>query len=151
MREAIAEALKTALREKDQTRLSTLRLVGAAIKDRDIAARTNGGEAQADDAAILQLLAKMIKQREESAKAYEEGGRLDLADRERDEIAIIRGFLPTPLTEAETEAAIKTVIAEIGAQGIRDMGKVMGVLKERFAGQLDAAKTSAAVKTALTA
>lgn len=149
MREQIADAMKTALREKDQTRLATLRLMNAAIKDRDIAARGAADVERAEDAEILQLLGKMIKQREESAKAYEEGGRLDLADRERAEIAIIQEFLPTPLTAAETEAAIAQAIEEIGAAGIRDMGRVMALLKERHAGRLDAGKASAAVKAAL--
>lgn len=148
MREKIAQAMKAAMREKDQTRLATLRLLNAAIKDRDIAARS-AGSSEAGGSSLLQLLQKMIKQREESARMYEEGGRLELAERERAEIAIIQEFLPTPLTEEETAAAISAAIEEIGADGIRDMGRVMALLKERHAGRLDAGKASAAVKKAL--
>lgn len=149
MRDQIAAAMKTALKEKDQTRLATLRLMNAAIKDRDIAARTEGGADFAADAEILQLLRKMIKQREESAKAYEEGGRLELADQEQAEIAVILDFLPKPLTEAELEAAVTSAVDDLKATGIRDMGKVMALLKQRHAGQLDGAKASGAVKKAL--
>lgn len=149
MRDQIAAAMKTALKDKDQTRLATLRLMNAAIKDRDIAARTEGAADFAADAEILQLLRKMIKQREESAKAYEEGGRLELADQEQAEIAVILDFLPKPLTEAELDAAVTSAVAELKATGIRDMGKVMALLKQRHAGQLDGAKASGAVKKAL--
>lgn len=149
MREKISAALKEAMKSKDAIRTSTLRLVTAAIKDRDIQARTEDGSDSADDAAIMSLLAKMIKQRDESAKIYEEGGRLDLAERERAEALIIQEFLPTPLTEAEVTAAIAAAIAESGATGVRDMGKVMALLKERFTGRIDFGKVGPKVKAAL--
>lgn len=149
MREQITSAMKQALKDKDSTRLSALRLVNAAIKDRDIALRTEEGSEGASDAEILQLLGKMIKQREESAKAYEEAGRLELAERERVEIATIREFLPTPLTAAETETAVAEVVDELGAASIKDMGKVMAALKDRYAGRMDFAKVGPKVKDAL--
>lgn len=149
MREHLAAAMKEALRDKDQTRLSTLRLITAAIKDRDIAARSEHGAAQAGDDVVLQLLGKMIKQREDSVCAYEEAGRLDLADRERAEIAVIRDFLPEPLSEAETEAAVRDAITAVGAGGLRDMGRVMAVLKQRYAGRMDFSSAGARVKNVL--
>ena len=151
MRDQIAAAMKAAMREKDQTRLATLRLITAAIKDRDIAARNEEGASEtADDAAILQLLAKMIKQREESARTYEEAGRLDLAERERAEIDVIREFMPQPMSDGEIETAVSATISEIGAQGIRDMGKVMATLKSRYAGRMDFGAAGGRVKAALT-
>ena len=132
LRERINEALKTAMRERDATRLSTLRLINAAIKDCDIARRGEGGDGAEDGVGreeILQILGKMVKQRHESARAYEEGGRLELADQERAEITVIEDFLPKQLDEAETTAAVDAAIAETGADSIRDMGKVMGALK----------------------
>ncbi|MBX2855669.1 MAG: GatB/YqeY domain-containing protein [Rhodobacteraceae bacterium] len=151
MRTEISEAMKTAMREKDQTRLGTLRLMNAAIKDRDIAIRSASGEQQlADEIEILQLLGKMMKQREESAKAYEEAGRLELADRERAEIRVIQEFLPQPLSVDETQAAVRDAIAETAAASVRDIGKVMGVLKQRYAGRLDFGAVGPLVRTALT-
>ena len=140
LREKIGEALKTAMREKDTLRLSTLRLINAAIKDRDIAKRSeggDGGDAGVGGDEILQILGKMVKQRQESARAYEEGGRLELAEKERDEIGVIEDFLPRQLDERETDAAITAAIAETGADSIRDMGKVMGALKAKYTGQMD--------------
>ena len=140
LRDRIGEALKTAMREKDAARLSTLRLINAAIKDRDIAKRGEGGDG-ADDGVdgdeILQILGKMVKQRHESVRAYEEGGRLELAEQERAEIGVIEDFLPRQLDESETAAAVETAIAETGATSIRDMGKVMGALKAKYTGQMD--------------
>lgn len=152
LREKINEALKTAMREKDQLRLSTLRLINAAIKDRDIAKRSEGGDsgdAGVGNDEILQILGKMVKQRQESARAYEEGGRLELAEKERDEIGVIETFLPKQLDEEETEAAIKAAISETGADSIRDMGKVMGALKSKYTGQMDFGSVGPKVKARL--
>lgn len=148
MRETLTAALKEATKARDARRVSTLRLVSAAIKDRDIAARTAGAE-QATDAELLALLAKMIKQREESQKIYAEAGRTELADQEGAEADIIREFLPKQLSDADMAKAIDDAIAETGASGMRDMGKVMGVLKGRYAGQMDFGKASGAVKAKL--
>ncbi|HOV04211.1 MAG TPA: GatB/YqeY domain-containing protein [Hyphomicrobiales bacterium] len=148
MREAFNSALKDAMRDQDKRRMATLRLITAAIKDRDIAARGEGKERISDD-EILGVLAKMIKQREESAKIYEEAGRLELAEQEREEIVIIRTFLPKQLGEAEVKAACAAVVAEIGASGLRDMGRAMAELKARYAGQMDFAKAGAIVKELL--
>ena len=148
MRETINAALKEATKARDARRVSTLRLVSAAFKDRDIAARTAGAE-RATDAELLELLAKMIKQREESEKIYAEAGRAELAEQESSEVAIIREFLPRQLYDADMAEAIDKAIAETGASGMRDMGKVMGALKGRYAGQMDFGKASAAVKAKL--
>jgi uncharacterized protein YqeY len=148
MREAITAALKDATKAQDKRRISTLRLVSAAIKDRDIAART-AGKTQATDAELLELFAKMIKQREESQKIYADAGRAELAKQEGEEIEIIREFLPTQLSDKEMEKAITAAITESGAAGVKDMGKVMAALKARYAGQMDFAKASAAVKSKL--
>jgi uncharacterized protein len=148
MRETITAALQAATKARDARRVSTLRLVSAAIKDRDIAART-GGHDKASDAELLELLAKMIKQREESQKIYAEAGRKELAAQEAEEIAIIREFLPKQLSDADMAAAIDAAIAETGADSVRDMGKVMAVLKSRYAGQMDFGKASGAVKAKL--
>ena len=148
MRETIAAALKAATKAQDKRRISTLRLVSAAIKDRDIAART-AGKTQATDAELLDLLAKMIKQREESEKIYTDAGRAELAKQEAEEIAIIREFLPQQLSGKEVEMAVGEAIAKAGATSIKDMGKVMAELKARYAGQMDFAKASALVKSKL--
>lgn len=150
MRETINEALKTAMKAKESRRVSTLRLVQAAIKERDIANRGAGKEPASDD-EVLQILAKMVKQREESAKIYEDAGRAELAAQEREEISIIAGFQPEQFSEEKVRAVTAEVIAEVGAQGIRDMGKCMAVLKERYAGQMDFAKASAVLKELLSA
>jgi len=148
MRETITAALKHATKAQDKRRMSTLRLVSAAIKDRDIAART-AGKGEATDAELLDLLAKMIKQREESEKIYADAGRAELAKQEGEEIAIIREFLPKQLAEKEMEKAIAAAIAEAGAASIKDMGKVMAALKASYAGQMDFAKASGLVKARL--
>lgn len=152
LREKIGEELKTAMREKDTLRLSTLRLINAAIKDRDIAKRAEGGDSGdagvgGDD--ILQILGKMVKQRQESARAYEEGGRLELAEQERAEIGVIETFLPKKLDEAETAAAIDAAISETGASTIRDMGKVMAELKGKYTGRMDFGSVGPMVKARL--
>ncbi|PDT42351.1 MULTISPECIES: GatB/YqeY domain-containing protein [Sinorhizobium] len=148
MREQFANALKEALKAKDTRRTSTVRLIQAAIKDRDIANRGQGKD-QAGDDEIMQILAKMIKQREESARIYDEGGRPELAEQERQEITIINGFLPEQFSEEKVNELCAAVIAELGAQGLRDMGKVMNALKERYPGQMDFAKASSIVKELL--
>ena len=148
MREILAQALKDALKAQDKRRVSTLRLIQAAIQDRDIANRGAGKDPVSDD-DILAILAKMVKQREESAKAFEEGGRLELAEQERDEIAVIRGFLPQQLGEDAVKQACQQVISEIGADGLRDMGRCMSALKDRYAGKMDFGKASGIVKTML--
>ena len=148
MRNDIAEALKAAQKSKDKHRVSTLRLVLAAIGDRDIALRGKGKD-KADDEEILDILSKMIKQRIESSKIYNEGGRPELESRELEEIEIIREFLPRQLDEQESSAAIKAAIEETGAESLRDMGKVMGALKAKYHGQLDMGKAGAAIKQVL--
>jgi len=145
MRERLTNEVKAAMKAGDRERLSTLRLVQSAIKDRDIANRGAGKDAAGDD-EILQLLAKMVKQREESAKAFEDGGRPVLAAKEREEIAVIRDFMPKQMDQAETEAAIRKAVAETGAAGIKDMGKVMAALREAYAGRMDFGKASGLIK-----
>jgi|APEBP8051073178_1049388.scaffolds.fasta_scaffold00002_11 uncharacterized protein YqeY len=137
MRDRLQAALKDAMRAKEAERLSTLRLINAAIKDRDIAARGEGQDGGISDADILAVLGKMVKQRQESARAYDEGGRVDLAEKERNEINVIEEFLPRQLEAGEVEEAIAAAIAETGAASIRDMGKVMAALKAKYTGQMD--------------
>ncbi|MDB4240850.1 GatB/YqeY domain-containing protein [Yoonia sp.] len=150
IREKIGAALKDAMRAKEADRLSTLRLINAAIKDKDIALRGT-----ADDTAgvtnddILAIMGRMVKQRQESARAYEEGGRLELAEKELSEITIIEEFLPKQLSEDEAAAAVEAAIAEVGATRIRDMGKVMAVLKGKFTGRMDFGKAGPMVKNHL--
>jgi uncharacterized protein YqeY len=145
MREAVNQALKEAMKARDAARTGTLRLVAAAIKDRDIEARGKGREAASAD-ELLAALSKMIRQREDSAKLYEEGGRPELATKERAEIEVIRGFLPRQMGDDELQEAAKAAIAETGAASPRDMGKVMALLKERHSGAMDFGKASAVVK-----
>jgi uncharacterized protein len=140
--------LQAATKARAARRVSTLRLVSAAIKDRDIAARTAGKDS-ASDAELLELLAKMIKQREESQKIYADAGRSELATQEGEEMAIIREFLPQQLSDADMAKAIDAAIAETEAESVRDMGKVMAALKSRHAGQMDFGKASGAVKAKL--
>lgn len=137
MRTRITEALKDAMRAKEADRLSTLRLINAAIKDKDIALRGEGNDAGVSPADILAILGRMVKQRQESIRAYEEGGRLDLADKERAEIGVIEEFLPRQLSAGEVETAIVAAIALVGATTIRDMGRVMAELKANYTGQMD--------------
>ena len=149
MRENIAAAMKQALKDKDQAALGTMRLIMAALKDRDIAARGNDNPDGISDADILGLLQTMIKQRTESAKMYNDGGRPELADAEEAEIAIIKGFLPAQLSEDEMKSAIAAAIEQTSAASVRDMGQVMGFWKSNYAGQMDFSAASQAVKTAL--
>jgi hypothetical protein len=149
LRDRVAEALKQAMKAKDAERLSTLRLINAAIKDRDIANRGEGEDEGIGDAEVLQILGRMVKQRQESARAYEEGGRLELAERERAEIAVIEDFLPRQLSEAEVDKAVDAAIAETGAGSIRDMGRVMGALKAKYTGRMDFGAVGPRVKARL--
>ncbi|CFX39065.1 Aspartyl/glutamyl-tRNA(Asn/Gln) amidotransferase subunit B (Asp/Glu-ADT subunit B) [Candidatus Filomicrobium marinum] len=154
MRERINQAMKDAMKSGEKARVSTLRLINAAIKDRDIAARADEkgqttGKDRADEQDILALLQKMIKQRREAADTYRQAGRIELAEKEEAEIPIIEEFLPQQMNETEMRAAVKTVMDEVGCSGLKDMGRTMGVLKERFAGQMDFGRASAMVKEEL--
>ena len=151
MRGRVNTALKQAMKDKATDRLSTLRLINAAIKDKDIEARGTGEDGGVGDAEVLAILGKMTKQRQESARAYEEGGRLDLAERERAEIETIEEFLPRQLTDEEVAAAIDAAITTSGADSIRDMGKVMGALKAQYTGQMDFGQVGPMVKDRLCA
>ena len=137
LRARINAAMKQAMRDKATARLSTVRLINAAIKDRDIAARSEGNDEGVDDAEVLAILGKMTRQRQESARTYEEAGRIDLSERELAEIKVIEEFLPRQLSQEEIEAAIAVAVDDIGASSIRDMGKVMGALKAKYTGQMD--------------
>ncbi len=150
LRERLQAALKDAMKAKEADRLSTLRLVNAAMKDREIALRTERAEAaELAEADILAILGKLVKQRQESARAYEEGGRIDLAEKELAEVKVIEEFLPRQMDAAETAAAIAAAIAECGATGIRDMGRVMAALKARYTGQMDFGAVGPMVKDRL--
>lgn len=149
LREDINAALKEAMKAHDPRRVSTLRLVNAALKNADIEARGQG-KAALGDADVVAVLQKMVKQRQESVDLYEKGGRAELAAQEREEIEVISAYLPKQLSAEETEAAVRAVIAETGAAGMKDMGKVIAVLRERHAGQLDMGKASGIVKGLLT-
>lgn len=147
MREQFTKELKEAMKAGERRRVDTIRMINAALKDRDIEARGQGKTVS--DEEILALLQKLVKSRQESAEIYEKAGRTDLATQEREEIAVIQGFLPQPLGEAEVEAAIAAAIAETGAASIKDMGKVVAALKGKYAGRIDFAKASAQVKAKL--
>ena len=149
MRENIATAMKQALKDKDQAALGTMRLIMAALKDRDIAARGNGNPDGISDDDILGLLQTMIKQRAESAKMYRDGDRPELADAEEAEIAVIKCFLPAQLDDKEMQAAIANAFDQIGASSVKDMGQVMSFLKRNYSGQMDFSAASQEVKTAL--
>lgn len=147
LRENVSAALKGAMKAKDSARLGTLRLINAAIKDQDIALRAEGGSV--GNSEILSILGKMVKQRQESVRAYEEGGRMELAEREQEEIKVISEFLPAQLDEAQTQTAINEAIAQTGAESIRDMGKVIGLLKGKYNGQMDFGAVGPLVKDRL--
>lgn len=149
LRTKISTALKQAMKDKDAARLSTLRLINAAIKDKDIDARAAGQEAGVSENEVLAILGKMAKQRVESAGTYEEAGRLDLSERELEEIRVIEEFLPKQLGEAASIKAVENAIIEARAEGIRDMGKVMGLLKAKYAGQMDFGSVGPLVKKRL--
>ena len=149
LREKFTDSLKQAMKDKDQLTTSAVRLIIAKLKEQDIEARGKGKAAGIGEPEIQQMLQGMIKQRRESITLYEQGGRPELAEKERGEIAIIERFLPKQLSEGELEQAVKDTIAAIGAQGIKDMGRTMAALKERYAGQMDSAKSSQVVKRLL--
>lgn len=151
LRSRLQDALKEAMRAKDQRAVATVRLIMAALKDRDIAARSKGQADGISDDEILSMLQSMIKQRRESIQLYEQGGRLELAEREGEEIEVIQRFLPRQMDEAEADAAIDAAIADLGAAGLKDMGRVMAALRERHAGQMDFGKASGVVKQKLQA
>jgi len=148
MREQFTDALKTAMKKQDKRKTSTLRLILAAIKDRDIASRSEDRDG-VSDSEILDILARMIKQRRESVVTYEEAGRLELAAQEQEEIDIISTFLPKQLDDDEIDAAVTATLKEIDAAGLKDMGRAMAALKDRYAGQMDFSKASAMVKSKL--
>ena len=150
LRDRILADTKEAMKAKEPARLSTLRLITAAIKDREIAARGDGSDHDGlSEADLTAILSKMVKQRQESAKAYEEGGRLELAERELDEIALIQSYLPRQLDDAETHAAIDKAISDLGAESIRDMGRVMAELRTHYAGQMDFGAVGPVIKERL--
>ena len=149
LRSALSESLKEAMRAQEKRAVSTLRLVLAALKDRDIAARTDGEVSDLGDAEILSMLETMVKQRRESIKMYDKGGRPELAEQEREEIAIVERFLPKQLDEAEIDEAVAAAIAEVGADGLKQMGKVMAVLRRNYAGQMDFGKAGGIAKQRL--
>jgi uncharacterized protein YqeY len=149
LRARFNDELKAAMKAKDPRAVSTVRLILAALKDRDIAARSRGITEGIGDDEIGDLLQKMIRQRRESIELYQQGKREDLAQQEREEIAIIERFLPQQMSESEMAAAVSALIAELGAGSIKDMGRVMAALKQRHAGQMDFSKASALVKERL--
>lgn len=149
LRKELNDALKQAMKAKDQQSLTTVRLILAALKDRDIQARGTGNVDGIPDQDILEMLQKMVKQRRESIELYEKGGRADLVAKEQAEIAVIERFLPRPLDEAETEAAVEEAIAELGASSVKDMGRVMALLKQRYPGRMDFAQAGQRVKQRL--
>ena len=148
LRDDINNALKEAMKAKNERAVSTLRMVNSSLKNADIEARGQGKPPLAD-ADLLGLLQKMIKQRQESVELYQKGGRADLVKQEQEEITIITGYLPKQMSEAEMTAAIETTIKDTGAAGMKDMGKVIGALKGKYAGQMDMAKASGMVKAKL--
>ena len=149
LRIRINTEMKQAMKDKATARLSTLRLINAAIKDRDIAARGEGNENGVDDTELLAILSKMVRQRQESAKTYEEASRFELAERELSESVVIEEFLPRKLSEQQTNAALGEAIAEVGATSIRDMGRVMATLKSKYTGQMDFGAVGPMVKDRL--
>jgi uncharacterized protein len=149
LRENINSALKEAMKSGDKLKVSALRLMNAAIKERDIQGRTAGRDAGVSDDQILEVFAKMVKQRHESLATYEQAGREDLAAQERGEIAVIQSFMPRQLSDDEMRAEIQATIRETGAQAMKDMGKVMGALKQRYAGRMDMGKAGGIVKSLL--
>jgi uncharacterized protein YqeY len=146
LRDTINDRLKAAMKAGDKRRVSTLRLVLAAVKDRDIEGRTSGPDAGVGDEQIVEVLAKMVKQRQESLEIYEKAGRDDLAQQEREEIAIIQGYMPTQLSAEDMRSAVAAVLKDVGATSIKDMGKVMAELRSRYSGQMDFGKAGAVVK-----
>ena len=146
LRDDLTKSMKEAMRAKEARKLSTVRLILAAIKEKDIEMRGVDASEKDDDAVITDILSKMVKQRRDSIKAYEEGGRCELAEREKEEITIIEEFLPKQMSEDEIKAAAEAVVTELGAEGLKDIGRCMGSLKEKYAGQMDFAKASVTIK-----
>ncbi len=146
LRQELNDALKTAMKAKEERAVSTLRMVLAGLKDKDIAARGKGNTTGIADEEIRQMMQNMIRQRRDSIALYEKGGRAELAKQENDEIAIIERFLPKQMGPAEIEAAARALVAELGAKDVKDMGKVMGALKQRYAGQMDLSQVGPIVK-----
>ena len=151
LRARITAEMKQAMKDKAAERLSTIRLINAAIKDRDIAVRVEGNHNGVDDTEVLGILGKMVRQRQESARTYEEAGRLDLSERELSEIVVIEEFLPRKLSDVEVTAAVERAISEVGAASIRDMGRVMGLLKTQYIGKMDFGAVGPIVKEKLSA
>jgi len=149
LRTKISEDMKTAMRAKEMRKVATLRLVIAALKDQEINQRTVDGAEELTDQNIMQTLTKMVRQRRDSIQMYEEGGRIDLAEQEREEISVIEAYLPQPMTEDEIVAAVNAVVADSGAEGLKDMGKCMGVLKQKFLGRMDMSVASKHLKATL--
>lgn len=149
LRQQLNDMLKNAMRAKEERKVSTIRLINAALKDRDIQARSKGNQDGISDDEILGLMQSMVKQRRDSIEAYTKGGRPDLAQQESEEIACIESFLPKQMSEDEISAAIEGALVELEADGIKDMGKVMAYLKQEYAGRMDFSKASAAVKQRL--
>lgn len=150
LRTQIMDDMKTAMKAGDKKRTATLRLINAAIKDKDINSRTDGHDSMlTSDTGLVELFAKMVKQRQESAAVYDQGGRPELAQQERDEITVIQGYMPKQMSDDEVKAAVQSIIASVGAAGVKDMGKVMAELKSKYAGQLDMAKAGGVVKALL--
>lgn len=149
LREQLSSALKDAMRAKEGRAVATVRLILAALKDRDIAAREKGVMDGVSEDEILAMLQTMIKQRQESIRLYEQGGRCELAQQEQEEIDVIRRFMPTPIEGAELESAVKSTISEIGAANLKDMGRTMAALKERYPGRMDFTKASGLVRASL--
>jgi uncharacterized protein YqeY len=146
LRQRLKDELVQAMKAKDQRKVATLRLIMAAVKDRDITTRAPESRDGVSDEEILQILAKMVRQREDSIKNYEEGGRPELAEQERQEISIIESFMPEQLSDEEIESACASVMEELGANTLKDMGRTMSALKERYAGQMDFGKAGQVVK-----
>jgi uncharacterized protein YqeY len=151
LRARITAEMKQAMKDKATARLSTIRLINAAIKDRDIAVRSDGNHDGVDDTEVLAILGKMVRQRQESARTYEEASRLDLSERELSEITVIEEFLPRQLSAEEVAVAVEQTISEVGASSIRDMGRVMGLLKSQYTGQMDFGSVGPIVKAKLSA
>ncbi|MCF4164838.1 GatB/YqeY domain-containing protein [Zavarzinia compransoris] len=149
LRDRLNGAMKDAMRAKDMTRVTTIRMILAAFKDRDIAARTEGPDGGVGEAELVNVLQKLVKQRRDSIEAYEKGGRPELAEKERAEIAVIEDYLPQQMSEDEMKSAIAAAVADTGAAGMKDMGKVMAMLRERHGGTMDFGKASPLVKAAL--
>ncbi len=149
LRDTLKESMKEAMRAKESLKLGTLRLILAAIKDRDISVRTTADVDEDDDKVVQDILSKMIKQRRDSIKAYEQGGRLELVEREQAEIEVIEAYLPKQLSEDEMKSVVGEMISELNADGLKDMGRTMGALKDKYAGQMDFSRASLMVKEIL--